>query len=328
MSKTKIMLISTGGTITMTPGSTNGVVPTLSGKDLVAAVPALEHYCNLDVVSYSTKPGGSLTFEELIDISQIIQKGLDAGADGAIIVQGTDTIEETAFVFDLLINSEKPVVVTGAMRSASAISADGPANLLSAVLVASSKEVRQQGTLVVLNDEIHAARYVRKNDTANVAAFMSSGCGPLGRVAENHVLVYSSLKKRPPVLLPQKYEHAPVALVKVGLGDDGRLLEAIPGLHYSGVIIEAMGAGHLPSLFGDIVGKLCNQLPVVLATRVPQGPLFSQTYSFIGSEMDILERGAIYSGSLGSLRARILLSLLLSAGFSGEELRSEFAKRA
>ena len=175
MQQKPVLIISTGGTITMTPGQRAGVVPTLTGEDLVRAVPALAQIAALDVFSFSTKPGASLTLEDLIGIAELIDSRPVEAVAGAVVVQGTDTIEETSFALDLLVHSRQPVVVTGAMRSANAPGADGPANLLAAVTVASDPAAQNLGAVVVLNDEVHAARYVQKTHTAMPSAFSSPG---------------------------------------------------------------------------------------------------------------------------------------------------------
>lgn len=323
--KPLILLVSTGGTITMTPGKTGGVAPTLTGEDLVRSVPALEDHCALDVFSYSTKPGASLTLADMSAIARLVDS---SSASGVVVVQGTDTIEETAFVLDLLVLSDKPVVVTGAMRSATVAGADGPANLRAAVIVAASAEAKGRGTMVVLNDSIHAAHRVQKTDTASPAAFQSPGVGPIGRVLENEAVFYAPPRRTPPLRGHEKPGENAVAIVKIGLDDDGRMLRAIPGLGYAGAVIEAMGAGHLPGWFPELVSELAAVMPVVLSTRVPAGPIFTRTYSFPGSETDSLARGAIHGGTLGSLKARLLLTLLLDMNLSQETLRSEFLRRA
>lgn len=327
MNKARILLVSTGGTITMTSAAGAGIAPTLSAEDLVQAVPQLATQAELDVHTFSMKPGASLTLEDLIEIAALLDKKLAAGFDGAVVVQGTDTIEETAFVLDLLVQSARPVVVTGAMRGASAAGADGPANLLAAVTVAAAPDAAALGALVVLNDEVHAARYVQKTHTASVAAFASPGFAALGRVLEGRFVRYATLLRTPTLSRPHKSEAA-VALVKIALGDDGRMLSALPGLAYRGAVIEAMGAGHLPASLADKVSELANAMPVVLATRVAAGPVFTQTYGFPGSEMDLLARGAIAGGTISSVKAVHLLRLLLAQGMSGSALRAAYAERS
>jgi L-asparaginase len=329
MTKPRIVLISTGGTIAMTTSADGGIVPALSGDDLVRAVPQLTDIADLDVHSFAMKPGTSLTLEELSQIADLIDSRLADGYAGAVVVQGTDTIEETAFVFDVLVASDKPVVVTGAMRGATAAGADGPANLVAAVTVAASSQAMHLGTVVVLNDEVHAARFVQKSHTASTAAFTSPGFGPLGRVIEGVFERYANVTRTPSLMRPDqdKVTDAAVAIIKVPLGDDGRLLQVLPELGYRGAVIEAMGAGHLPAHFADKLSDLVKHMPVVLATRVPAGRIFKATYGFTGSEIDLLARGLIHGGNISSVKACLLLRLLLAQGLDDAALRAAYARR-
>lgn len=324
----RVLLISTGGTITMTPGNGTGIVPTLSGEDLVRAVPELANVANLDVVSYSTKPGASLTLDDLVAIAALIDLRMQEDFAGAIVVQGTDTIEETAFVLDMLVVSNRPVVVTGAMRGAGAPGADGPANLLAATVVAGTAQFADLGTLVVLNDEIHAARFVRKTHTSLPSAFTSPGFAPIGRVIEGQAQCLARLPRLSALARPASTAESAVALVKPYLGDDGRLLDALPGLGYRGVVIEAMGAGHLPAAFCEKVSRLAGLMPVVLATRVAAGPVFERTYAFPGSETDLIARGATPAGDIAGNKAALLLRLLLAGGMGTEEVKTHFTARS
>lgn len=326
MTLPRVLLISTGGTITMTTGSAGGAIaPTLTGEDLVRAVPELAQRAVLEVVSYSTIPSASLTLGNLVDIARLIDARMSEGFSGAVVVQGTDTLEETAFVLDVLAASERPIVVTGAMRGASAPGADGPANLLAAVTVASSAAANRLGALAVLNDEIHAARYVQKSHTALPSAFASSGFAPIGRVIEGRAHIYARLPRPAPLSPPQNVDDLAVALVKVALGDDGRMLRVLPELGYRGAVIEAMGAGHLPAHFSEKIEQLAAVMPVVLATRVAAGPIFQGTYGFKGAEIDLISRGAIPGGYLTGTKASLLLRLLLASGLTGDALRAAYA---
>jgi L-asparaginase len=328
MTLPRLLLISTGGTITMTPGAGAGITPTLTGEDLVRAVPELAARAELDVLSYSTKPGASLTLDDLLAIAAIIDSRIDDGYAGAIVVQGTDTIEETAFVLDTVVAAAQPVVVTGAMRGAGAAGADGPANLLAAVIVAGSAAARGLGALVVLNDEAHAARHVQKAHTALPSAFASPGFAPVGRVIEGALHLYARLPRLPALPRPESALDAPVALLQLPLGDDGRLLDALPGLGYRGAVVAALGAGHLPSSVADKLQRLASAMPVVLASRVGAGPVFEKTYGFIGSETDLIARGAIPGGYLPGPKACLLLRLLLAAGLHGEDLKAAYLMRS
>lgn len=325
----KVLLISLGGTITMTPGAQGGIVPTLTGEDLVRAVPALADIAEIEAVSPFRLPGASLTLAQLRDVARMLNERLASDElSGAIVVQGTDTIEETAFVFDLLVDSSKPVVVLGAMRGAEVPGADGPANLLAGVITASSEAARGLGALVVLNDTIHAARFAQKTSTILSSAFQSPGAGLLGYVVEGEARIMTRVGRRPAIPNGATGTDAPVALVTVALGDDGRLLPSLPGLGYRGVVIEAMGVGHVPAQIVPALEELASTIPVILSTRIAAGPVCSRTYGFPGSEIDLLNRGLINGGLIGGLKARLLLSLLLGAGYDGDALRERFAHYA
>ncbi len=319
----RVSLIVTGGTITMTRSAAGGITPTLTGDDLVAAVPDLTRHAQLDVHAYAQKPGASLMLEDLVAIAQLARQKLAEGSAGVVVVQGTDTIEETAFVMDLLVPSERPVVVTGAMRGPQAPGADGPANLLASVIVAGSEVMCGQGALVVLNDEVHAARHVRKSHTVSTAAFTSPNFAPLAGVVEARVEAWARVTRRFALALPtQPLADAPVALISAVLGDDGRMLSQLEGMGYRGVVIEAMGAGHLPASWVPHVQALSEAMPVVLATRVKAGRVLEQTYGFPGSEMDLIKRGLIPAGHLSGAKACLLLRLLLASNLDRAALEA------
>ncbi len=193
-----ILLISLGGTITMTRSAAGGITPTLTAAELAAAVPGLDAVARIETASPMTMPSASLAIDDVLKVAALADARLADEVDGVVVIQGTDTIEETAFLLDLVVGSSKPVVVTGAMRGPQAAGADGPANLLAATLVAASPEALGLGTLVVLNDEIHAARLVQKSHTALPSAFASPSAGPLGLVAEGRPRFHLRPPPRPP----------------------------------------------------------------------------------------------------------------------------------
>jgi len=326
MSRPGVSIIVTGGTITMVAKDDAGIAPTLTGADLVAAVPALSEVADISVTTPFLVPGASLSFLQMQQIGRLVDEAIAEGADGVVVVQGTDTIDETAFLLDLVHAHAAPVVVTGAMRGAAAAGADGNANLLAAVTVAASPAARGLGAVVVLNDEIHAARLVAKSHTALPSAFASPGFGPLGHVIEGRVRVGLRPSRIEVGLGYPMPDAAPVAIVSAGLGEDERMLRAVPTLSYRGLVIEGMGAGHLPANLAAACGEIARELPVVLASRVLGGPIFTGTYGFPGSEIDLIGRGLIGAGYLSAHKARLLLALLLGAGRSQAEIAEAFAK--
>lgn len=324
----KVLLVSLGGTITMTAVTGPGIVPTLTGADLVAAVPALADVADIEAMSPFRLPGPSLTLANLREVARLLNARLATDIAGAIVVQGTDTIEETAFVLDLLVSGDKPVVVTGAMRGAQAPGADGPANLLASAIVASSPAARGLGTLVVLNETIHAARFVQKASTFLPSTFTSFSGGPLGCIIEGQARIDVRVVRQAVIAGGDEGVNAPVALLTAALGDDGRMLAGLPGLGYRGLVIEAMGVGHVPSAMVQALASLTEVFPVVLSSRVASGPTFARTYGFPGSETDLLGRGLIPSGALGGLKSRLLLSLLLGIGLRGQALQEALIRIA
>lgn len=319
-----VALFTLGGTIAMTRDAGGGITPSLSAEALVATVPGLASVAQIVAVPMFQMPGASLTLADLATVARRVEQAFAEGVAGAVIVQGTDTIEETAFALDCLLRSEHPVVVTGAMRGPEAAGADGPANVLAAVTVAASGAMAT-GVLVVLGDTVHAARHVRKGHTGLPEAFTSAPFGPLGHVMEGRFLQVGC----PPLRVQVPIVDAPapaVALLTVGLGDDGRLVPALADLGFAGAVVAAMGAGHVPRSMAEPLGELARRIPVVLSTRVAGGPVFSRTYGFSGSEMDLLARGLIHGNALGALKARLLLQFALAAGLAPTEVVRLFAR--
>lgn len=324
MARPRLLVLSLGGTITMVPSQTGGIAPKLGAAELMAAVPGLADIAEIEARSLHRVPSPSLTPSILVDVAAQIETAFAGGFDGALVIQGTDTIEESAFILDLLVGGDRPVVVTGAMRGADAPGADGPANLLAAMRVLAAPDAPGLGTLVVLNDEIHAARFVQKGHTALPSAFASPLAGPIGIVAEGRPRFFTRVVRKP-VLPAAAGPPAPVALVKVAMGDDGRIFAALPGLGFAGLVVEGMGAGHVPAEVAPILGELAAMLPVVLAPRPATGPMFTATYGYPGSELDLIQRGLIPAGYLSALKARLLLGLSLRAGGHPGAVAAAFA---
>ncbi|MBA2692378.1 MAG: asparaginase [Rubrobacter sp.] len=322
MKPPEITVLSLGGTISST--GEGGVKPTLTGEDLVSDIPEIADVAEVEASSFRQSPSGELTLDDLIELAGEIEDSFDSGSSGAVITQGTDTIEETSFVLDLLVNRDEPIIVTGAMRNPTLPGADGPANLLAAVEVASSESARGLGTVVVFNDEIHAARFVRKTHTQSPATFRSEAAGPIGGISEGNVRIAARPVGRRNIRPSRGGEDRPVALFTAALGDDGRMLPELPRLGYVGLVVEAMGGGHVPEAMVGRLEKLAETMPVVLASRTGSGDVLEKTYGFPGSEMDLLGRGLVPAGMLDGLKARLLLSLLLRSGAGEDEIRDAF----
>lgn len=320
----RVAVFSMGGTISSVDTGGKGVEPTLTGEALVSDVPEIAGVAEVSAASFRQASSGELGVEDLAELAAEISGRIDGGAAGAVVTQGTDTIEETSFVLDLLVDREAPVVVTGAMRNPTLPGADGPANLLAAIQVAVGDAARGLGTVVVLNDEIHLARFVRKTHTSNPATFRSDPVGPVGWVSEGVPRVVLRPAGRHKVDLSGDVGDRPVALYHVGLGDDGRLLPKLEEEGYAGLVVEAMGGGHVPSVMAGTLEELASKMPVVLASRTGGGEVLRSTYGFVGSEIDLLDRGLIYASHLDGRKARLLLTLLLRSGATKEEIAETF----
>lgn len=323
MSQPKVSVLSLGGTISSVRTGGPGVSPSLTGEDLVGSVPELSEVAEVSAASVRQVPGWALDLDDLVEVAAEAGRRMEEGAAGVVVTQGTDSIEETAFVLDLLVE-EGPVVVTGAMRNPTLPGADGPANLLAAVTVAASGAARGLGALVVMNDEIHAARYVRKAHTQSPAAFSSPTTGPVGWISEGAVRIPFRPTGRRRIRLPEEAGDHDVALIQVWPGDDGRLIRASGHLGYDGLVVEGFGGGHVPPTTVGTLEDLAARMPVVVASRTGGGETLARTYDAPGSEMDLQARGLVPAGTLDGPKARLLLALLLRSGAPMEMIRDAF----
>jgi L-asparaginase len=324
-----VALFALGGTISMA-GRDGGVVARLGGADIAAAVPGLaELGIPLDVRDLHAGPSANLTFAKMLDIVDEAASAVSGGASGVVIAQGTDTLEETAFLADLVWLHRAPLVFTGAMRNPTLAGADGPANVLAAVAVAASDAARDRGTLVVFGDEIHAARWVRKTHSTSTATFASPNIGPIGHVIEGRVRLLATLPRPVPLDRPDSAALAAtrVALYTVSLDDDGALLSGLADTHH-GLVIAGYGVGHVPAALAPVLGALAERMPVVLTSRTGAGSVLSHTYGAVGSELDLLSRGLINGGLLHPYQARVLLRTLLAVDADRDRVERNFAERA
>jgi L-asparaginase len=311
----RIAVIFTGGTIAMRATDTSGNVPTLRADDLLAAAPGLEQVAEIQPIDWGLVPASHLSFAQVLDIGLTLAEQLDRPEiDGAVVVQGTDVIEETAFAWDLLPLPDKPVVVVGAMRSASQEAYDGPENLRNAVRAAADPALAGQGVVVAMAGELHGADDVRKTHTHAHATFASPNVGPIGFIVDERVVVH---RRRTPVRLPRIPEAAalPVPVLSVLLDHEPMLTHRPAGL-----VVAAAGGGNTPPAYLELARPLIEDgVPVVLTTRCPSGrPL--PGYGFAGGSTTWWEAGAVFSGTLDALKSRVLVALGVGAGLSADEL--------
>ena len=313
MAGKRVTVIFTGGTIAMgTDPKTGGAVPLLSGEDLMNGIPELKSIAAVDILNFCNKPGPHIRPEEVFELGNVITGIFDRDeAVGVVVTHGTDTLEETAYELDLLLQPDRPVVVTGAMRTGSMISADGPANIFNAILTAADETARGKGVMVVFNNEIHLARDVTKASATQLNAFRSPLFGPVGLIYGRSVQFVrpGGLKES----IPVKGISAQVELIKFTLGMSTLLLDAVRDSAADGVVIEGAGVGHVSPEVARAIGRIVEAgKPVVLTSRCYESLVMEDNYAFVGSEKYLRESGAIPAPGLNGPKARIKLILALS----------------
>lgn len=319
-----VTLVLTGGTISMRfDASIGGAVPALGAEEIVAAARGIEEVATIRVEEWGRFPGPHMTVERQWALrSHLLSLVDDPAIDGVVVTHGTDTIEESAYLATRSIATEKPIVFTGAMRNASELSWDGPANLADSVRVAASDHARGLGTLLLLNGRIFSALDVTKAHTHLLDAFESPGLGPIGVVDDGEVVFQRSLPPVGAILAPASLA-TPVDLVTAHAGADARFLD-VSRTTARGVVVAALGRGNVPPAMAVGIGRCLDAgVPVVVASRAPRGRV-GTTYGYEGGGRQLANAGAIFTGARRPQQARIDLMLALGAGLSGAALRDVF----
>jgi len=316
----RVAVVFTGGTISMRHDPVaGGNVPSLTGAEILAQVPGVDAIADIVPIDRGLTPASHFTFPQLFEIWATIRGALDDPAtDGVVLVQGTDTIEETAFFFDLLHDGPAPIVVTGAMRAASAPDYDGPANLRRAIRAAAAPELRDQGVVVVLEGGIEPADDVTKTHTLAFDTFKSLNSGSLGRVESDHVVVARARGPRRHVAARRAAEQ--VHLVTATVAMDGTIIDAVMAGGADGFVVAATGAGNTSAgLLAAAERAMAAGIPVVLTSRAPSGAA-TDAYAFPGGGATWVRAGALLAGHLGGPKARVALALGLGAGLDRDGL--------
>lgn len=325
MVRKKITIVFTGGTIAMgVDPKTGGAVPLLSGEDLMNSMPDLRGIADIEILNFCNKPGPHIQPADVLELGKTIGRLFSENrTDGVIITHGTDTIEETAYELDLLLSGDNPVVVTGAMRNSSMISADGPANIFNAVLTAADGQARGKGVMVAFNNEIHLAREVTKASATQLNAFRSPIFGPIGAIYGRSVQFVRSGGLRESI--PVEKISAQVELIKFTLGMSTLLLDAVTNSNADGVVIEGAGVCHVSVEVAEAIGRILKTgKPVVLTSRCYESLVLEDNYAFVGSEKYLRENGAIPAPGLNGPKARIKLILALSQSNDLNTIRDRF----
>jgi L-asparaginase len=322
-----IVLVFTGGTISMRHDPTaGGAVPSLRGRDILALAPGIEHLAALEVDDWGAYPGPHMTVERMWELrGRIAAHVARPEVEGVVVTHGTDSLEESAYLVARSIESEKPIVFTGAMRTSSELGWDGPGNLGAAVRVAASEAAGGCGVVVVMSDRIYTALDVTKAHTHMLDAFDSPGLGPLGVIDDGEVIFRRALPERAPVLAPAA-PSTPVDIVYAWAGADSRLLDASRAAG-QGVVVAGMGRGNVPPAMVEGIERwLVEGKPVVITSRAFRGRV-GCTYGYPGGGRRLAERGAIFAGARRPPQARIDVMLGLGAGLSVAELRGMLESR-
>ncbi len=316
----RVAVVFTGGTISMQRDArAGGNVPSLSGADILARTPGLDAIADVVAVDRGLTPASHFRWPDLFAIRDAITDAMaDRQIDGAVVVQGTDTIEETAFFWDLLHADRRSVVVTGAMRSADQPDYDGPANLRAAVRVAAEPAMRDQGVSVVLDGTVEPADDVTKTDSGRFDTFRSLNLGSLGRTGDGGVVLERQRGPRRRVEASTAADR--VHLLTAHVAMDGALLDAAVATGADGIVVEATGAGNTSaSLLAAAERAMGAGVPVALTTRCPSGAA-SDAYAFPGGGATWFRAGALRTGLLGGPKARVAMALGLGAGLSSAAL--------
>lgn len=322
--KNKIAIIFTGGTISMkVDPRLNAVIPALTNDEILAMISNIERYSEIDVVNFSRLPSPHITPDIMYSLAEAIQEQLNRDdITGVVVTHGTDTLEETAYFLDLILPPTKPIVIVGSMRSGSELGYDGPSNLAAAICTAISPASQNKGVLVVMNNEVNAAREVTKTNTLALNTFRSPEFGPLGIVDNDEVIYYRTLD--PHQYYPINHLENRVALFKATTGASSDFIDHAIALGYRGIVIEALGRGNVPpEMAQGIYRALDHGLPVVIVSRCPTGRV-RDTYGYEGAGKMLHDHGAIFGYNLPGQKARIKLMVALSVSSNVQEIRSIF----
>ncbi|EWS37748.1 TPA: asparaginase [Staphylococcus aureus] len=317
-----LLVIHTGGTISMSQDQSNKVV-TNDINPISMHQDVINQYAQIDELNPFNVPSPHMTIQHVKQLKDIILEAItNKYYDGFVITHGTDTLEETAFLLDLILGIEQPVVITGAMRSSNEIGSDGLYNYISAIRVASDEKARHKGVMVVFNDEIHTARNVTKTHTSNTNTFQSPNHGPLGVLTKDRVQFHHMPYRQQ--ALENVNDKLNVPLVKAYMGMPGDIFSFYSREGIDGMVIEALGQGNIPPSALEGIQQLVSlNIPIVLVSRSFNG-IVSPTYAYDGGGYQLAQQGFIFSNGLNGPKARLKLLVALSNNLDKAEIKSYF----
>jgi L-asparaginase len=313
------VVVSTGGTIAMRPDPATGkLVPAMSGEELVEML-GWQGPASLQLDDFAHVPSFDMHGDLALALSDRVRDHCSEDeVMGVVVTHGTDTMEETVYTIDRLLDSDKPVVLTGAQRGADQPDSDGPRNLRDAIRVALAPTARGRGAMIAFAGEVHAAREARKVHTSAVRAFGSPGYGPIGHADGEHVVFARRPDRRPP--LPRPAESMPhVDLIRLHAGSDDRFLRAAVDAGSQGIVLEGTGRGNAnEQVVPGVAAAVGAGVPVVVCSRCVAGrvePVYGR-----GGGRDLADAGALFAGDLAGPKARVLIQLSLAAGLEVAEV--------
>ena len=313
----KILVLHTGGTISM-QADASGAVVTSQDNPMNHVSNPLEGV-EVHALDFFNLPSPHIKPKHMLALYQKIKEEADH-YDGFVITHGTDTLEETAYFLDTMEVPHKPIVLTGAMRSSNELGSDGVYNYLSALRVASDDKAADKGVLVVMNDEIHAAKYVTKTHTTNVSTFQTPTHGPLGLIMKHEILYFKTAELRVRFDLDKIQGLVPIIPVYAGMTEE--LLDLLPVDQLDGLIIQAFGAGNVPKETAQKLNALIQEgLPIALVSRCFNG-IAEPVYAYEGGGVCLQNAGVFFVKELNAQKARLKLLIAINAGLRGEELRA------
>ena len=312
----KILVLHTGGTISM-QADASGAVVTSSDNPMNHVSNPLEGI-QVHTLDFFNLPSPHIKPKHMLALYQKIKEEA-ANYDGVVITHGTDTLEETAYFLDTMEVPRMPIVLTGAMRSSNELGSDGVYNYLSALRVASDDRAADKGVLVVMNDEIHAAKYVTKTHTTNVGTFQTPTHGPLGLIMKQEILYFKTAEPRVRFDLDHIQGLVPIISAYAGMTDE--LIDMLDLEQLDGLIIQAFGAGNVPKETAQKLESLLQQgIPVALVSRCFNG-IAEPVYAYQGGGVQLQKSGVFFVKELNAQKARLKLLIALNAGLRGQALK-------
>jgi len=319
-----VVVLTTGGTISTRDVDGSGARPVLRGQDLLQQIPDLGAVAEVEVAELAFVPGAFMTLATMRQMSERARQILSqAQVAGLVVTHGTDTLEESAYLLYLTVDTDKPVVFTGAMRNSSQIGFDGYRNLYDAIRVAASESARGLGTLVVLNEEIHSARWVTKTNGQKEDTYESPATGPVGVVYGDGPHVFT--RPLPHPVLPPRLEPR-VDLIRLCVDGDDKFIRCAAEAGARGLVLEVFGGGRInPPLLPALDRALAGGMMIVATTRCITGNMWDM-YGYEGAFRDLQRRGVIFAHDLPGHKARLKLMLALGNGLSRAQAGEYFEK--